>query len=95
MEVKETSMLVERLIEENPKFHVSLDGSPKSWAVHPDVLTFIHSMLNSNMVTLETDAGQTTVVFAIADTKHTCITPSEDEIARIKQCCVGLGVGVI
>jgi len=39
------------------------------------------------MTTLETGAGQTTVVFAISGTKHTCITPDTQEIERIKQYC--------
>lgn len=86
-------MLIRKLIKDNPKFHSSPDGSLKSWAVHPDVLSFIYSTLNPNMTTLETGAGQTTVVFAIAGTKHTCITPSKDQVLRIKQYCSELGVG--
>jgi predicted O-methyltransferase YrrM len=90
-EVKEMTVLIEKLIKENPKFHKLPSGSPTSWAVSSDVLKFIHSRLTSDMVTLETGAGQTTVVFAIAGTKHTCITPSKYEADRIKQYCQELG----
>jgi hypothetical protein len=78
---------LERLIADRPTFHAWPDGAPANWSVAPDVLRFIHANLAPGMRTLETGAGQTTVVFAIAGTQHACITPSRDEAERIRTYC--------
>jgi predicted O-methyltransferase YrrM len=85
--------LIEKLIDEKPKFHVLPGGTLTSWAVSSDVLRFIYSKLTPDMTTLETGAGHSTVVFAIAGTNHTCITRSEAEVAGIRQYCSELGLG--
>lgn len=85
--------LIEELIQKSPKFHVLPNGSQTSWAVSSDVLRFIHNTLTSDMTTLETGAGHSTVVFAIANTKHTCITPSQTEVNGIEKYCSELGIG--
>ena len=64
---------VEELIAERPHFHAWPDGKPANWAVAPDVLRFIGRQLTPGMRTLETGAGQSTVVFALAEAQHTCI----------------------
>jgi len=84
-------MLIERLIKDNPKFH-KYKGSFTSWAPHPDTLRFLYNLLTPGMSTLETGCGQTTVVFSIADTKHTCITPDPGHAKRVKQYCAKLGL---
>jgi predicted O-methyltransferase YrrM len=84
-------MLIERLIQDNPAFH-EYSGERTSWAVEPDTLRFIHSMLTPGMNTLETGCGQTTVVFAIAGTNHICITDDQEEVDRVKIYCRTLGL---
>lgn len=84
-------MLIERLIEDNPALH-EYQGERTSWAVEPDTLRFIHSMLTPGMNTLETGCGQTTIVFAIAGTHHTCITNDEGEVEKVKSYCKKLGL---
>lgn len=84
-------MLIERLIKDNPQFHYYA-GSFTSWAIHPDTLRFLYSMLTPDMSTLETGCGQTTVVFSIARTKHICITPDLGEAERVHQYCAKLGL---
>ena len=84
-------MLIERLIKDNPQFH-KYKGSVTSWAPHPDTLRFLYSLLTPGMSTLETGCGHTTVVFSIADTKHTCITPDQGEAKLVKEYCAKLAL---
>ncbi|MBE7443826.1 MAG: class I SAM-dependent methyltransferase [Planctomycetia bacterium] len=84
-------MLLERLLKDNPQFHY-YKGVFTSWAVHPDTLRFLYSMLTPGMSTLETGCGHTTVVFSIAGTRHICITPDQGEAERIQQYCAEVGL---
>jgi SAM-dependent methyltransferase/predicted O-methyltransferase YrrM len=83
---------VEQLIAQRPHFHAWPNGEPANWAVAPDVLRYISQKLVPGMRTLETGAGQTTVVFAMAGTRHTCITPDRDQAARIRAYCAAHGI---
>jgi len=85
-------MSIERLLADKPQLHTWSSGAAASWAVSPDVLTFLHSRLKPGMVTLETGSGHTTVVFAIARTRHTCITPAENEAQAIRAYCAKIGI---
>lgn len=85
-------MTLERLLIDLPQLHAWSDGRPASWAVAPEVLRFMHSLLRPGMQTLETGSGHTTVLFAIAGTDHTCITPSGEEARRVAQYCERIGV---
>lgn len=84
-------MLLERLLKDNPQFHY-YKGAFTSWAIHPDTLRFLYSMLTPGMSTLETGCGQTTVVFSIAGTKHICIMPDREEAERVQKYCAELGL---
>jgi hypothetical protein len=87
-----TSSRLEKLIEDNPQFHLFEGALTSSWAVQPDSLRFLHSLLTPGMSTLETGCGQTTVVFSIAGTKHTCVMPDAGEAERVKRYCAELGL---
>src|SRR5262245_47525467 len=78
---------LDKLISDCPHFHAWPDGSPANWAVAPDVLRFIFARLRPEMQTLETGAGQTTVAFALAGTRHVAVTPDRDQAARIRDYC--------
>ena len=78
---------VEELIAQRPHFHAWPDGKPANWAVAPDVLRFMRQKVTPGMRTLETGAGQSTVVFAMAEAQHTCITPDRDQAERIRAYC--------
>lgn len=84
-------MLLERLLKDKPQFHY-YQGAFTSWAINPDTLHFLYSMLTPGMSTLETGCGQTTVVFSIAGTRHICITPDQGEAERVQQYCAKLGL---
>lgn len=85
------SKLMDRLVKENPSFHLT-GGTPTNWSVHRDTLRFIYRLLEPGFATLETGCGQTTVVFAIAGTKHTCVMPNEGEARRVGDYCNKLGL---
>jgi hypothetical protein len=82
---------LETLISEQPHFHIDA-GKPANWAASPDVLRFIRACLKGSMRTLETGAGQSTVVFAMVGTHHVCITPQQDEAQRIRRYCREHGI---
>ena len=84
--------LLEKLISDNPSFHQWPDGTPANWAARPEVLNFISGRLSPEMTTLETGAGQTTIVFAIAGTSHYTITNQPNEPERIREYCRKNGI---
>ena len=75
---------VERLISDLPQFH---SWSRERLMIGRDVLRFLRDNLRPSMHTLETGAGYTTVVFAIAETQHVCITPYREETESIRNYC--------
>jgi predicted O-methyltransferase YrrM len=83
---------IEELIAQRPHFHAWPDGKPANWAVAPEVLRFMRQKITPGMRTLETGAGQSTVVFAMAGAQHTCITPDLDQAERIRAYCAAHGI---
>jgi hypothetical protein len=51
------------------------------------VLDFIDTHVDENSRTLETGSGLSTVTFAIRNSQHIAITPSQDEVDKITQYC--------
>ncbi len=85
--------LLARLFADNPKLQAWGDGTSANWAVTPDALRILASLLEPGMQTLETGSGQTTVVFALAGTRHVSITPDASEGDRVLDYCRKLDVG--
>lgn len=95
-----------RLAVDRPQFHsITEDGARRvalagmtvatgdhSWAVGQGVLRWIAEHLSDDMVTIETGAGYTTVLFAARAKHHYCCTPSESEITRIGAYLDRIGV---
>ena len=87
-----------RLAQDKPLFHhLDDDGVRRvaaagitaaegdcSWAVGRGVLQWIADHLSSEMVTIETGAGYTTVLFAALAKHHYCCTLSQREAAKIR-----------
>jgi Glycosyl transferase family 2/Methyltransferase domain len=77
--------LFKDIMESPPKIH---GGGTITWGLGEDVLRFMFKYLNRGLKTLETGCGTSTLVFALKQTAHFVITPSTDEMERIKQYCV-------
>lgn len=86
------SQLLERMIQENPRFHLWEGELISSWSIQTETLRYLHSLLNPGMITLETGCGQSTVVFAIAGTRHISIMPDAGEAKRVRHYCRSLGL---
>lgn len=86
-----TEMIIEQLLKDKPAFHAWPDGTPANWSVAGDVLRFLTDLVKPGMNTLETGAGQTTVVFAVRGANHVCITPDTAQAERIRAYLEPLG----
>jgi predicted O-methyltransferase YrrM len=86
-------MTLEELLARAPKFH-SHHGHPWSWQLASEALSFIDTHVDAGMVTLETGAGVSTVLFAARGARHTAIAPAAEEFLRIRRFCAENGVSL-
>jgi hypothetical protein len=100
------SMVLARLAQDKPLFHyyeedgvrraalagISGQTGDFSMAVGPAVLQWIADHLSSEMVTIETGAGYTTVLFAALAKHHYCCTFSQKEADKIRAYLEQIGV---
>jgi len=98
--------LLAQLAQDKPLFHhldeegvrraalvgATLPLGDVSMAVPPSVLRWIADHLTEDMVTIETGAGHTTVLFAAAAKHHFCYTVSQLEADRIRAYLERVGV---
>jgi methyltransferase family protein len=75
-------MNLQALLDDSPQLH-DHEGQLVLWGLPRQVLEFIESHLTEKSRTLETGAGLSTLLFALKGAKHTCITPSQQEVERI------------
>jgi Methyltransferase domain len=78
-----------RMTENPPKIH---GEGTADWGLGDDVLNFIFEQTRGGVKTLETGCGISTMVFALKGTTHFAITPSTDEVERIRQYCLQEGI---
>jgi hypothetical protein len=100
------TMVLARLAQDKPLFHhidedgvrrvalagISLPRGDCSWAVGPGVLQWIADHLSGEMVTIETGAGYTTVLFSALAKHHYCCTSSRSEEDKIRAYLERIGV---
>jgi hypothetical protein len=100
------TVVLARLAQDKPLFYqLDADGVQRvalagitvregdcSWAVGPAVLQWIADHLSDEMVTIETGAGHTTVLFAALAKHHYCCTCSQKEADRIRAYLERIGV---
>lgn len=101
------TVVLARLAQDKPPFHfVSEEGAQRcadlagiivppgdcSWAVEPQVLQWIADHLSDEMVTIETGAGHTTVLFAALAKHHFCCTNSQSEEDKIRAYLERIGI---
>ena len=99
------SEVLARLEQDNPLFHYmdeaavdraapggyTLGVGEVSFGVGPKVLRWIADRLTGDMITLETGAGLTTVLFATLARHHYCCTGSRLETDKIRDYLNGSG----
>lgn len=86
--------IVEELCSARPKLHGVDDAMPSGLGLRNDVLRHLGGSLRTGMRTLETGCGYSTVLFAAAGCRHTAISPSPEEHARIARFCADQGISV-
>lgn len=78
----EFSSIKDKLMQEFPKFH-NENGKPANWHSNESLLAAIEKIAQPGMLTLETGAGYSTVIFALKECKHISITPSREQTELI------------
>jgi predicted O-methyltransferase YrrM len=75
-------MNIRQLLEDAPVIHGDV-----THGLIPEALEHIAATVKPGHRTVETGSGHSTIAFALAGAEHTCIVPSEDEIAAIRSYC--------
>jgi hypothetical protein len=69
------------------------DSAPAGvWAADTPALEYLFEHVAPGARTLETGAGLSTVLFALKGSRHTCITPVQVEVDRIREHCLRHGI---
>src|SRR5918992_3779305 len=82
------------LLTAPPKFHGEDGATTDGWRLNDAGLRFLESRLERGMRTVETGAGVSPLVFALKQTRHTCIVPDAQVVRRIRQYCRAAGLSV-
>ncbi len=90
----EPQTILEKLERDNPMFHDDGKGGRITWYSNKNLLALIEHYLKPGMKTLEIGAGYSTVIFLSRKCQHTCIVPSNDEVARIREYCTGSDIAL-
>lgn len=86
---------LEQLIADPPHIHgFRPSGEEERWGLAPESLRMLDGVLAPGQNTLETGSGVSTVLFALHETNHICISPVPDEHARIQAFCKEQGISV-
>ncbi|MGL6337636.1 MAG: class I SAM-dependent methyltransferase [Waterburya sp.] len=78
---------LQELLDNPPLIHEEASGKLTSWQLSDEVLYYINENINENSITLETGAGISTILFALKSSHHTCISPDQEQVNRIKKYC--------
>jgi len=98
--------VLHRLTVDNPAFHYAREDQIRrvmaagfdmtagecNLAPSAEVLRWIAGRVTADMITIETGAGQTTVLFAALAKHHYCCTEAAEEIERIRTYMEGIGI---
>jgi hypothetical protein len=83
----------QKLLKNPPLLHGRSDALT-TWKLRDEVLEFIDQGINEQSRTLETGSGVSTILFAMKEAQHICITPLREEIERIKGFCAQHGISL-
>ena len=85
--------LFEEILAGPPQPHL-FEGLPHLWGLGERALRFLFDSVPFGAQTLETGAGVSTVVFALAGAQHLAVTPSDHEAAALRAYCETKDVGI-
>ena len=85
---------IDELLQARPQLHRDGQGGWTSWALPDDVLRLIARTVHGRSSTLETGLGLSTLVFALAGTRHTAIAHHADEVRRVRRHAATLGLSL-
>jgi hypothetical protein len=81
---------LEALLSGWPSFAWKAGGD--SWPLDETTCRLLNGRLKSNMNTLETGAGLSTVIFAANGCRHTCIVPDQATVDRVVDYCRSMNI---
>lgn len=87
-------MNLDRLLSAPPKLHGPDGATTDGWRLNDEALLFIDSHVHSDMRTIETGAGVSTILFGLKRTQHTCVVPDQCVVRRIRRYCANVGVSL-
>jgi hypothetical protein len=85
-------MNLKQILQNPPDAHKNSNGQYYSMGIPEKVLSFVSDHIDQTSNTLETGCGLSTVIFALAQSHHACITPARHEIERVKDYCRQNGI---
>ncbi len=80
-------MDLELLLSAPPKLHGPDGATTDAWRLDDAGLLFLESHVQRGMQTIETGAGVSTIVFALKETRHTCVVPDCRVVQRFRRYC--------
>jgi len=83
-----SGQILEALLNDPPTVHIEL-GNPEGgvWRTHRDCYEFLANACSPGTRTLETGLGISTALFLKLGAKHTCVTPFDSEVRRLRAYC--------
>ncbi len=84
-----TLMTLDDLLDSPPLVH---QRGQRVWALDEDTLRYLDGLLGGTERTIETGLGLSTVLFATRAAHHVCVTPSKDQVDRLRSYCDSQGV---
>ncbi|MBF0483058.1 MAG: class I SAM-dependent methyltransferase, partial [Desulfovibrionaceae bacterium] len=69
-------------------------GEPVCWGIAKEAGLFLYDAIKPGWRTLETGAGLSTLVFALARARHIAVTPNPGEVTAIKNYAAAKGIGL-
>jgi hypothetical protein len=87
-------MNFEQLLTRPPALHGPDGAKTDGWRLDDAGLRFLNRHVNEGMRTIETGAGVSTIVFALKQSRHTCVVPDRRVVRRIRRYCAWKGVSL-
>ena len=82
------------LLSSPPKLHGPDHAPTDAWRLDDETLLFLDAHICSEMCTIETGAGVSTIVFALKRTHHTCVVPDRRVVRRIRRYCTSAAISL-